>query len=68
MAAHTNQIDELANAARYLEDRQQEVLPAYRLQSITVHILKDPEGAPDGEYAEVVFTWTDGHYNFTVSP
>lgn len=67
MAANTDQIDELQNAAAYLEARQLEVMPAFRLQQITVHILKDPVGDPEGEYAEVHFTWQGDHYSFTVA-
>jgi hypothetical protein len=68
MAASTTQIDEIATAARWLEARQQEVMPGFRLQQVTVHVVADPDGDPDGDYAEVKFQWVGDHYTFTVSP
>lgn len=68
MAAQTSQIDELHNAATWLEQRQLEVMPAFRLQRVTVHIVNDPVNAPGGDYAEVQFTWQGDHYDFTVTP
>ena len=67
MSANTNQIDELNTAAQWLVARQAEVMPAFRLQNVTVHILTDPSNPEDG-YAEAVFTWVTDHYEFTVSP
>lgn len=66
MAARADQIDQLQAAASYLTNRQNEVMPQFRLQQVTVQIMNDPE-MPENGYAEATFTWSDGHYNFTVS-
>lgn len=67
MAANSNQVDEIGNAAEWLEARQLDVLPAFRLQQVVVHVLKDPANDPEGDYAEVRFQWQGDHYDFTVS-
>lgn len=65
MAARTDQMDEVAAAASWLETNQAQVLPlGFNLQRVTVMLAEDPA---TGVSASIEFTWSDDHYNFTVA-
>lgn len=61
--ARTDQMQKIADAAAWMEARQTEVLPeGFSLQQVQVDL---PE--VDGIAPRITFTWSDDHYNFTVS-
>lgn len=65
MAARTDQIGKILQAAQYLEERQAETLPeGFNQQQHTVQLDPDPV---TGNVATISFTWQTDHYDFTVS-
>lgn len=65
MAARTDETGKITAAAEWLEARQAEVQPrGFSMQQVQVNLEANPD---TGQQGVITFTWSDDHYNFTVT-